>query len=85
MWERVKEVNSVFLLCFRMKVYSHQNLLHLIHETEFIDSPEFESSVTGDEKFQVINKAWYTVLYLFMPGQTTFLKHCGKRSTCNCL
>ncbi|WAR08252.1 POPD1-like protein [Mya arenaria] len=36
----------------RMKVYSHQNLLHYIQETEFIDSPEFESSVTGDEKFQ---------------------------------
>ena len=38
---------------YRMKVYSLQNLLHEIHEAEFIDSPEFESSVDGDEKFQV--------------------------------
>ena len=37
----------------RMKIYSHQNLLHFIHEKEFIDSPEFESSVSGDEKYQV--------------------------------
>lgn len=36
-----------------MKVYSQQNLLHHIQEMEFIDSPEFESSVTGEEKFQV--------------------------------
>jgi len=28
-------------------------MLHRIKELEFIDSPEFESSVTGDEKFQV--------------------------------
>lgn len=37
-----------------MNVYSHNNLLHKIGEKEFIDSPEFESGVGGDEKYQVI-------------------------------
>ena len=43
-----------FLMFVRMKIYSHQNLLHHVYEKEFIDSPEFESSVSGDEKYQVI-------------------------------
>ena len=38
---------------FRMNVYSGHNLLHQIQEKEFIDSPEFESGVNGDEKYQV--------------------------------
>ncbi|KAJ8314707.1 hypothetical protein KUTeg_006857 [Tegillarca granosa] len=41
------------LISGRMNVFNHNNLLHQIAEKEFIDSPEFESSVTGDEKYQV--------------------------------
>ena len=36
-----------------MNVYSHHNGLHQINEKEFIDSPEFESGMTGEEKYQV--------------------------------
>lgn len=50
-----------------MKVYSHRNILHLIQEMEFIDSPEFESSVTGDEKFQVSVYAASTCHYIYWP------------------
>ncbi|XP_045197771.2 popeye domain-containing protein 3-like [Mercenaria mercenaria] len=53
-----------------MKVYSHRNLLHLVQEMEFIDSPEFESSVTGDEKFQVSVYAATTCRYLYWPRQS---------------
>ena len=37
----------------RMNAYSNRNLLHTIKAKQFIDSPEFESSNSGDEKFQV--------------------------------
>lgn len=53
-----------------MKVYSHQNFLHMIREMEFIDSPEFESSVTGDEKFQVSVYAASTCYYIYWPRQS---------------
>ncbi|XP_052811665.1 blood vessel epicardial substance-like [Mya arenaria] len=58
------------LLTGTMKVYSHQNLLHYIQETEFIDSPEFESSVTGDEKFQVSVYAGSLCRYMYWPRQS---------------
>lgn len=44
---------QLLVLFSRMNVYHHHNLLHQIQEMEFIDSPEFESGVTGDEKYQV--------------------------------
>lgn len=53
-----------------MKVFSHRNLLHLVQEMEFIDSPEFESSVTGDEKFQVSVYAATTCRYIYWPRQS---------------
>ncbi|KAL4233307.1 hypothetical protein ACF0H5_007990 [Mactra antiquata] len=53
-----------------MKVYSQQNLLHNIEEMEFIDSPEFESSVTGEEKFQVSVYAASTCHYIYWPRQS---------------
>ena len=36
-----------------MNAYSNRTLLHTIKAKQFIDSPEFESSNSGDEKFQV--------------------------------
>ncbi|XP_069139132.1 popeye domain-containing 2-like isoform X2 [Argopecten irradians] len=52
-----------------MNVYHHHNLLHQIQEMEFIDSPEFESGVTGDEKYQVSIFAVTTCRYIFWPRQ----------------
>lgn len=43
----------LFHLISRMAVYSHHQELHHVVAKEFIDSPEFESAVSGDEKYQV--------------------------------
>lgn len=53
------------LLCGRMNVYSHNNLLHQIQEKEFIDSPEYESGIGGDEKYQVSIFAGSHCRYIF--------------------
>lgn len=37
----------------RLSVYSSRNFLHHICQGQFIDTPEFESSVSGEEKYQV--------------------------------
>ncbi|KAH3727308.1 blood vessel epicardial substance-like isoform X2 [Dreissena polymorpha] len=58
------------LLSGTMNVYSHQNLLHLVQPFEFIDSPEFESSVTGDEKFQVSVYAVCTCQFVYWSRQS---------------
>lgn len=57
------------LISGRMNVFNHNNLLHQIAEKEFIDSPEFESSVTGDEKYQVSIIAASSCRYIFWPRQ----------------
>ncbi|CAC5409873.1 BVES [Mytilus coruscus] len=53
------------LMSGKMNVYSHNNLLHQIHEKEFIDSPEFESGIGGDEKYQVSIFAGSMCRYIF--------------------
>ena len=51
----INRMSMFQMYIFRMNVYSGHNLLHQIQEKEFIDSPEFESGVNGDEKYQVTN------------------------------
>ncbi|KAL3881590.1 hypothetical protein ACJMK2_028011 [Sinanodonta woodiana] len=58
------------LLTGLMKVYSNKNILHSIREYEFIDSPEFESSMTGEEKYQVSIIADCTCRYVYWPRQS---------------
>ncbi|KAK3600501.1 hypothetical protein CHS0354_007881 [Potamilus streckersoni] len=58
------------LLTGMMKVYSNKNILHSIREYEFIDSPEFESSMTGEEKYQVSIIADCTCRYVYWPRQS---------------
>ncbi|KAL5009895.1 hypothetical protein ScPMuIL_012200 [Solemya velum] len=58
------------LLSGTMHVYSSQNFLHHIREGEFIDSPEFESSITGDEKYQVSILAATVCRYICWPRQS---------------
>ncbi|OWF52517.1 popeye domain-containing protein 3-like [Mizuhopecten yessoensis] len=58
------------LISGRMNVYHHHNILHQIQEMEFIDSPEFESGVSGDEKYQVSIYAVATCRYIFWPRQS---------------
>ncbi|CAL1538521.1 unnamed protein product [Lymnaea stagnalis] len=53
-----------------MHAYSNRSLLHTITEKQFIDSPEFESTATGDEKFQVSIVAAGMCRYLFWPRQS---------------
>ncbi|CAG5130536.1 unnamed protein product [Candidula unifasciata] len=53
-----------------MQAYSHQNLLHAITERSFIDSPEFESTLTGEETFQVSIVASGTCRYLVWSRQS---------------
>ncbi|BFZ25362.1 hypothetical protein BsWGS_28401 [Bradybaena similaris] len=50
-----------------MHAYSNQRLLHAIPEKHFIDSPEFESTLTGEEKFQVSIIASGMCRYLVWP------------------
>ncbi|RUS77612.1 hypothetical protein EGW08_014612 [Elysia chlorotica] len=52
-----------------MHAYSNRSLLHVIGEKQFIDSPEFESTTTGDAKFQVSIVAASMCRYLFWPRQ----------------
>ncbi|GFO01661.1 blood vessel epicardial substance [Plakobranchus ocellatus] len=52
-----------------MHAYSNRSLLHVINEKQFIDSPEFESTTTGDAKFQVSIVAASMCRYLFWPRQ----------------
>ncbi|XP_050392343.1 popeye domain-containing protein 3 isoform X1 [Patella vulgata] len=53
-----------------MSVYCNRNFLHHIKAKQFIDSPEFESSVTGEEKFQVSIVAGSSCRYIFWPRQS---------------
>lgn len=55
---KITELSLMFIFCCgslisRMAVYSHHQELHHVVAKEFIDSPEFESAVSGDEKYQV--------------------------------
>ncbi|XP_046572700.1 blood vessel epicardial substance-like [Haliotis rubra] len=58
------------LISGQMNVYSNRNLLHTIRSKQFIDSPEFESSVSGDEKFQVSVIAASMCRYIFWPRRS---------------
>ncbi|XP_048768781.1 popeye domain-containing protein 3-like [Ostrea edulis] len=53
------------LIAGRMVVYSHHQQLHHIKAKEFIDSPEFESAICGDEKYQVSILATSPARYIF--------------------
>ncbi|XP_055888495.1 popeye domain-containing protein 3-like isoform X4 [Biomphalaria glabrata] len=53
-----------------MHAYSNRSLLHTITEKQFIDSPEFESTSTGEEKFQVSIVAAGLCRYIFWPRQS---------------
>ncbi|CAG5126157.1 unnamed protein product, partial [Candidula unifasciata] len=53
-----------------MHAYSNRCLLHSITEKQFIDSPEFESTCTGEEKFQVSIVATGMCRYMFWPRQS---------------
>ncbi|KAK3096924.1 hypothetical protein FSP39_004807 [Pinctada imbricata] len=53
------------LISGRMSVYNHNSSLHHIKENEFIDSPEFESGMTGEEKYQVSIVAVCHCRYIF--------------------
>ncbi|XP_052710072.1 popeye domain-containing protein 3-like [Crassostrea angulata] len=53
------------LISGRMAVYSHHQELHHVVAKEFIDSPEFESAVSGDEKYQVSIVATTTCRFMF--------------------
>ncbi|GFR66383.1 blood vessel epicardial substance [Elysia marginata] len=57
------------LISGTMHAYSNRSLLHVIGEKQFIDSPEFESTTTGDAKFQVSIVAASMCRYLFWPRQ----------------
>ncbi|XP_064617533.1 popeye domain-containing protein 3-like isoform X3 [Liolophura sinensis] len=52
-----------------INVYSSQTFLHHIYERQFIDSPEFESSVTGEEKYGVSIIGATSCRYIFWPRQ----------------
>ncbi|XP_074661999.1 popeye domain-containing protein 3-like [Tubulanus polymorphus] len=41
------------LISGSVSVMSNNQFLHHIHEKQFLDSPEFESTTTGEEKYQV--------------------------------
>ncbi|XP_012939256.2 blood vessel epicardial substance-B-like isoform X1 [Aplysia californica] len=58
------------LISGTMNAYSNRSLLHTVTEKQFIDSPEFESTTTGDEKFQVSIIAAGMCRYLFWPRQS---------------
>ncbi|XP_071115086.1 popeye domain-containing protein 3-like [Haliotis cracherodii] len=58
------------LISGQMNVYSNRNLLHTIRSKQFIDSPEFESSISGDEKFQVSVIAASMCRYIFWPRRS---------------
>ncbi|BFZ09377.1 hypothetical protein BsWGS_12416 [Bradybaena similaris] len=53
-----------------MHAYSNRSILHSITEKQFIDSPEFESTCTGEEKFQVSIVAAGVCRYMFWPRQS---------------
>ncbi|KAK7493084.1 hypothetical protein BaRGS_00015605, partial [Batillaria attramentaria] len=58
------------LISGSMNAYSNRTLLHTIKAKQFIDSPEFESSNNGDEKFQVSIVAGGICRYIFWPRQS---------------
>ncbi|XP_076466680.1 popeye domain-containing protein 3-like isoform X2 [Babylonia areolata] len=58
------------LISGTMNAYSNRTLLHTIKAKQFIDSPEFESSNSGEEKFQVSIVAGSLCRYLFWPRQS---------------
>lgn len=53
------------LISGMLSVYSSRNFLHHIYQGQFIDTPEFESSVSGEEKYQVSIVADTTCRYIF--------------------
>ncbi|GAB1605245.1 popeye domain-containing protein 3 isoform X1 [Argonauta hians] len=53
------------LISGMLSVYSSRHLLHHICQGQFIDTPEFESSVSGEEKYQVSIVADTTCRYIF--------------------
>ncbi|XP_061171297.1 popeye domain-containing protein 3-like [Saccostrea echinata] len=53
------------LIAGRMSVYSCHQELHHVQAKEFIDSPEFESAISGDDKYQVSIVAISTCRYIF--------------------
>ncbi|XP_062589590.1 popeye domain-containing protein 3-like [Saccostrea cucullata] len=53
------------LIAGRMSVYSSHQELHQVQAKEFIDSPEFESAISGDDKYQVSIVAVSTCRYIF--------------------
>ncbi|XP_014767794.1 popeye domain-containing protein 3 isoform X1 [Octopus bimaculoides] len=53
------------LISGMLSVYSSRNFLHHICQGQFIDTPEFESSVSGEEKYQVSIVADTTCRYIF--------------------
>lgn len=53
------------LISGMLSVYSSRNFLHHIYMGQFIDTPEFESSVSGEEKYQVSIVADTTCRYIF--------------------
>ncbi|XP_041354662.1 popeye domain-containing protein 3-like [Gigantopelta aegis] len=59
-----------FLLSGVMNVYSNRIFLHSIKTNQFMDSPEFQSSVTGDEKYQVSIIAASVCRYIFWPRES---------------
>ncbi|XP_025098911.1 popeye domain-containing protein 3-like isoform X2 [Pomacea canaliculata] len=58
------------LISGSMNAYSNRTLLHTIKAKQFIDSPEFESSNSGEEKFQVSIVAGGVCRYIFWPRQS---------------